>query len=205
MKKLIIVTCSTILLCASACQSSSDNEVVEGYQSFGTGNNKKSNTQAVTAPPLNVQKLAEVGNPNLQRNPEHGQPGHRCDLPVGSLLNGAPEPAQASSDNNAAAAQTQAASPSVNAGASIPVTSNANAAAVKTAPGMNPPHGQPNHRCDIPVGSPLNSAPGNKVASSQTPAGMNPPHGQPGHRCDIAVGAPLNSKPIKTTPTPAVK
>ena len=26
-----------------------------------------------------------------------------------------------------------------------------------TAPGMNPPHGQPNHRCDIPVGAPLNS------------------------------------------------
>ena len=25
----------------------------------------------------------------------------------------------------------------------------------KTAPGMNPPHGQPNHRCDIAVGAPL--------------------------------------------------
>jgi hypothetical protein len=26
-----------------------------------------------------------------------------------------------------------------------------------TAPGMNPPHGQPGHRCDIAVGAPLNS------------------------------------------------
>jgi hypothetical protein len=28
-----------------------------------------------------------------------------------------------------------------------------------TAPGMNPAHGQPGHRCDIPVGQPLNSKP----------------------------------------------
>lgn len=26
-----------------------------------------------------------------------------------------------------------------------------------TKPGMNPPHGQPGHRCDIAVGAPLNS------------------------------------------------
>src|SRR6188474_1027285 len=30
----------------------------------------------------------------------------------------------------------------------------------KTAEGMNPPHGQPGHRCDIAVGAPLNSPPG---------------------------------------------
>jgi hypothetical protein len=29
----------------------------------------------------------------------------------------------------------------------------------KVAPGMNPAHGQPNHRCDIAVGEPLNSKP----------------------------------------------
>lgn len=90
--------------------------------------------------------------------------------------------------------------------------------------GMNPAHGQPNHRCDIAVGAPLNSPPGksasvpnptvpnpgSKVAvpaviQSNTPTvvtkpGMNPPHGQAGHRCDIAVGAPLNSPPSKATP-----
>lgn len=85
-----------------------------------------------------------------------------------------------------------------------------------TAPGMNPPHGQPNHRCDIAVGAPLNSPPGQKPAATPQPQaqpvqpqvqpqmqpqnaapatvtapGMNPPHGQPGHRCDVAVGAPL--------------
>ena len=91
-----------------------------------------------------------------------------------------------------------------------------------TAPGMNPPHGQPGHRCDIAVGAPLNSAP-SKPATVTTPQvvtsptattaktvtapGMNPPHGEPGHRCDIAVGAPLNSpasKPTAPTVVPTV-
>ena len=99
-----------------------------------------------------------------------------------------------------------------------PVTVNNPAAqqiqpqATTTAPGMNPPHGQPNHRCDIAVGAPLNSPPGKNPAQAQAQApvqaqpqmqpqasapavatapGMNPPHGQPGHKCEVAVGAPL--------------
>lgn len=82
---------------------------------------------------------------------------------------------------------------------------------------VNPAHGQLNHRCDIAVGAPLNSAPNkssapvnqmnvqpqastvltSKVSTPKviTAEGMNPPHGEKGHRCDIAVGAPLNSKP----------
>jgi hypothetical protein len=73
---------------------------------------------------------------------------------------------------------------------------------------LNPPHGQPGHRCDIEVGKPLDSKPVQAtIPASTTPqnittlpqpsttlppgANANPPHGQPGHRCDIAVGAPL--------------
>lgn len=88
---------------------------------------------------------------------------------------------------------------------------------------VNPPHGQPNHRCDIAVGAPLNSAPNKNITSVGqanvkpqstqiitsktstskvvTAKGMNPPHGEPGHRCDIAVGAPLNSKPVANAAT----
>ena len=58
---------------------------------------------------------------------------------------------------------------------------------------LNPPHGQPGHRCEIAVGSPLNSP-----ATNQAPAPapepvvrLNPPHGQPGHSCDVPVGSPL--------------
>jgi hypothetical protein len=92
------------------------------------------------------------------------------------------------------------------------------------AVGMNPPHGQAGHRCDIAVGAPLNSQPNksipnptttSSVINSPAPAivktntaavvtkpGMNPPHGQAGHRCDIAVGAPLNSPSNKNVPVP---
>ncbi len=83
-------------------------------------------------------------------------------------------------------------------------------------PALNPPHGEPYHRCDIEVGAPLNSsAPVQNVAppvvqqrapiktnnfdtnpikpaqnNGPKPA-LNPPHGEPHHRCDLEVGAPL--------------
>jgi hypothetical protein len=66
---------------------------------------------------------------------------------------------------------------------------------------LNPAHGQPGHRCDLPVGAPLNGTPATNTQqtpilnSGNTPATgdlkVNPPHGQPGHRCDIKVGDPL--------------
>lgn len=80
----------------------------------------------------------------------------------------------------------------------VPVTNTS------TASNLNPPHGQPGHRCDIEVGKPLDSKPIQAtIPANQTittlpqqanpapGANANPPHGQPGHRCDIAVGAPL--------------
>ena len=103
-----------------------------------------------------------------------------------------------------------------------PVNVTTQTAPQTVAPGMNPAHGQPGHRCDISVGAPLNSKPAaqNNVpatvstapaqasvnvnaptAQQQTVApGMNPAHGQPGHRCDISVGVPLNSKPVAAAP-----
>ena len=82
----------------------------------------------------------------------------------------------------------------------------------KVAPGMNPAHGAPGHRCDIQVGAPLSSPPRKpapqpittpvqqsiqgapailNAPTGNTAVGMNPAHGQPGHKCDVAVGAPL--------------
>ncbi|OJU76500.1 MAG: hypothetical protein BGO09_16395 [Bacteroidetes bacterium 47-18] len=83
--------------------------------------------------------------------------------------------------------------------------------------GTNPAHGQPNHRCDIPEGAPLNTPPGSTMPqptvvpagnatspvsvqpaappAQQTAPGFsgkpNPAHGEPGHRCDLEVGATL--------------
>jgi uncharacterized protein YvpB len=86
-------------------------------------------------------------------------------------------------------------------------------ATATVAAGLNPAHGQPGHRCDIPVGQPLNSKPqpANQTATTVTPPstaplkpdtlfakGLNPAHGYPGHRCDIAVGQPLNTAAKKS-------
>lgn len=143
-------------------------------------------------------------------NPAHGQPNHRCDIPVGAPLN---TPANGA----AAAPQSSQMQPQ-----SVQTVTQSATQKVVTPKGMNPPHGQPNHRCDIAVGAPLNSKPtpvantltpevsasgevsksisvqpplpallSTSSATVATPEGMNPPHGQAGHRCDVAVGAPL--------------
>ncbi|HJW17688.1 MAG TPA: hypothetical protein VJ499_11235, partial [Flavisolibacter sp.] len=135
-------------------------------------------------------------------NPAHGQPGHRCDIAVGDPL-----PASASlpvtSNNFPVTPQ-----PSGNLGSptSIPLTPSNS---LTPTEGVNPAHGKPGHRCDIPVGAPLNSpATKSSVINPTQPTTvnpkLNPAHGQPGHRCDIAVGAPLNSSPVKTNPSTTV-
>ncbi|HEY0356491.1 MAG TPA: hypothetical protein VGC29_09820 [Flavisolibacter sp.] len=81
---------------------------------------------------------------------------------------------------------------------------------------LNPKHGQPGHRCDIPEGAPLNSAVTNPVmpqVNAATPVvsqpapvmaqpaanpnggsvRLNPAHGQPGHDCAVPVGQPLKN------------
>jgi hypothetical protein len=139
-------------------------------------------------------------------NPAHGQPGHRCDIAVGAAL-----PPEGSAPNLKLPTPT---APILNKpvqNTTTPVVQPQAGAAV--AAGLNPAHGQPGHRCDIPVGQPLNSKPppSNQTATTVTPPtttplkpdtlfakGLNPAHGYPGHRCDIAVGQPLNSAPKKS-------
>ena len=58
-----------------------------------------------------------------------------------------------------------------------------------TAPGMNPPHGEPGHRCDIAVGAPLNSAPATPPTGSNPSMAMPPPQVTTG-------GLPVEAKPI---------
>ncbi len=141
-------------------------------------------------------------------NPAHGQPGHRCDISVGAPLSSAtgqaPAPQTAVQTGKPAATTTTTVVNSTSKPASV-------------AKGMNPAHGQAGHRCEIPVGAPLNTpAPKTSTAqptatsgtintpinlnpdnigatntAAETAPGMNPAHGQTGHRCDIAVGAAL--------------
>lgn len=143
-------------------------------------------------------------------NPPHGEPGHRCDIPVGQPLNSKPAQTQATQNvvvNNNGSQTIQIDPNSLQPGKFS--VDNKTGKAIKTAPGMNPPHGQPGHRCDIPVGQPLNSkpvpapqpvqntaqnvpapTPEQSLASSDKPK-LNPAHGEPFHNCSVKVGDPL--------------
>ena len=82
-------------------------------------------------------------------NPQHGQPGHRCEIAVGAPLN-----APVTSNNI---------QPTITPN---PTVTPSNTDTKKIAPkspaataALNPQHGEPGHRCDIAVGAPLNSKP----------------------------------------------
>ena len=82
-------------------------------------------------------------------NPPHGQPKHRCDIPVGAPLN---SPA---AKTTTAPKTTVVTTPAVASGSNVPALLATTPEATPTPEGMNPPHGQPKHRCDIAVGAPL--------------------------------------------------
>jgi hypothetical protein len=111
-----------------------------------------------------VQNNAEV-----MLNPPHGEPFHRCDIPVGAPLDSQP----ASTTRQTTTNQTTTAAPR----AQNPAPSTANnptAPTIENAMRMNPSQ----TRSTTP-------------ANSGTKPRLNPAHGQPWHRCDIAVGSPL--------------
>lgn len=103
---------------------------------------------AVGAPlPSSTPPVAAASAPvpatTRRLNPKHGEPGHRCDISVGAPL---PEAgAQPSAAPSAAPVAAQAA---VVPGQTVAAPGNGS---VK----LNPKHGEPGHRCDIAVGSPL--------------------------------------------------
>lgn len=110
----------------------------------------------------NTGQTQNDNNSGVMLNPPHGQPGHRCEIPVGAPLN---SPAANPVQQPATAAPT-ATAPTIRNNSMAPTIENANritpsqqrstaAPETGTKPANNPPHGQPWHRCDIAVGSPL--------------------------------------------------
>lgn len=112
---------------------------------------------------------AEQNNQEVMLNPPHGEPYHRCDIPVGAPLNSPPANTTRQTTNNpvqANAPRTSNPAPGAVNNPTAPTIENAMrmnpsqasstaAPAAGTKPRLNPPHGQPWHRCDIAVGSPL--------------------------------------------------
>jgi hypothetical protein len=194
---------SVIIDTASSKTNGSDSSLLKSMFERSAGNRN------LTGLPENTTQStssALPGNNNDNLNPAHGQPRHRCEIAVGAPLDSKPETPNPT--------QIQ---PVASASQIVPIN-NASTGNQKVIAGINPAHGQPNHRCDIAVGAPLNSKPTvntsspsniqpaavtttTSVPSTQKVApGMNPAHGQPNHRCDIAVGEPLNSKPTPIAP-----
>lgn len=117
-----------------------------------------------------TQPSAEQNNAEVMLNPAHGEPFHRCDIPVGAPLNSQSVNTTRQTTNNpvqATAPQTSNPAPSAANNPTSPTIENAmrmnpsqarsttTTPSTGTKPRLNPAHGQPWHRCDIAVGSPL--------------------------------------------------
>ncbi len=118
-------------------------------------------TQQVSMPvqntPQTVTQAPVATKPGM--NPPHGQAGHRCDIAVGAPLNSpvAKAATTVATPGKPSFTTTTTSTPnptSTTTPVGTPDLLKANTPVV-TAPGMNPPHGQEGHRCDIAVGQPL--------------------------------------------------
>jgi hypothetical protein len=222
-KKSTVTTPSNIIVPTTGPGSPTTTQPVQVQPNNNTANT--SQPVITTAQPVTTitQPITPVTTSGAGLNPEHGKPGHRCDIAVGAPLNSAP--------TNPTVTPTTPANNNP-----VMVKSNPQPVEVQktfatntptTGAGLNPEHGKPGHRCDIAVGAPLDSKPNATPAITTSPVnntpvtpsiaqpvtpilpgatnttpgtavtGLNPEHGKPGHRCDIAVGAPLNSKPVE--------
>lgn len=119
--------------------------------------NQEQSSSAVTETPAS-QDTSE-GSTQVRLNPPHGEPGHRCEIPVGAPLNSEPR----SSTPQVTTSQPSNSSPNITNNPTAPTIENAQKlnssqprnTSTQNSGKINPPHGQPGHRCDIPVGSPL--------------------------------------------------
>ncbi|MBA3986393.1 MAG: hypothetical protein H0X63_07450 [Flavobacteriales bacterium] len=110
---------------------------------YSCKDNKTTDTTETDAVETTQNQTNTPANGNVALNPAHGEPGHRCEIPVGAPLN------------------DQATTPEIKATKGSPVLMNQNSTAPantnSSTAQLNPAHGQPGHRCEIPVGAPLNN------------------------------------------------
>lgn len=162
MKKILLILglVSTILFvsCKKDVESTTTEETQKSAQPF-SGETWLKQRMGTKSQPQTSQPQSQQAVQNQQTtttapgmNPPHGQPGHRCEIPVGAPLNS--KPAQ----NAQAQKPTPVVSPKPVEKPVMNVNSNSGSATIvgmSTPPGINPPHGQEGHRCDIAVGAPL--------------------------------------------------
>ena len=161
MKHNKIVSAIIALTIVTGCGNSSDEETTTSTPAVPAATNTTISTDTIAKPvqtvvqqpiittvatqPVQTNQLTTATVSKAGLNPEHGKPGHRCDISVGAPLDSKPNQPVVTNPNPQVVTPTQQA----------PATTQP----VAVAPGMNPSHGQPGHRCDIAVGAPLNSKP----------------------------------------------
>ncbi|MFM7054312.1 MAG: hypothetical protein ACKOKB_08750 [Bacteroidota bacterium] len=156
MKKLAILACSSLLFIA--CSSEGDKNP-PATDSIPAINEQATDQVSVSLPDSIASNTASATTGGVKLNPPHGEPGHRCEIEVGKPL---PADGSVPSTPGTATISTPNSAPAITPVPNQPVTVStsptpapAPAAKTATAPGMNPPHGEPGHDCAIPVGSPL--------------------------------------------------
>lgn len=121
-KKLSLIMAVAAFGLLSSCKDEANTEATEP-------------AQTATTPTQNGEQQQTA-----QLNPQHGLPGHRCDIPVGAPLNSTAS-AQQMTTQNTSQNTTQ--------------SSTVSPIRVDQTPRVNPPHGQPGHDCSVPVGAEL--------------------------------------------------
>ncbi len=113
-----------------------------------SSNNAPVENTTTTAP---TTSTAQPGNTagGVALNPPHGEPGHICEIPVGQPLDG-------SGGTTGMNENVITVDPARDAGTSTIITPNAgNSASSGQSGTINPPHGEPGHVCEVPVGQPI--------------------------------------------------
>lgn len=164
MKKAIcLVFISTAAICLSCNNNASGGRseqlqnpnINSSIQPFSSDTVASVNNETISVMPNTTS--SQPGQVTKGLNPAHGQPGHRCDIAVGAPLDSKP------SANTSVTTQPTTTTTPISAPATPPLV---------IKPGINPAHGQPGHRCDIPVGSPLDSKPA--TTTTVTPTTVTP-------------------------------
>lgn len=157
MKNFIVMIFAVAALatsCKNTKKTETENSAVARTATTPVTKSKEDLTSQSSASEKNTvaDNSSTSGKPAL--NPAHGEPYHRCDIAVGAPIdspapvqNAAPQVVQPQSIPNAGF-NTNPISPS----AAPSVSSSAD---IGPKPAINPPHGQPHHRCDLQVGAPL--------------------------------------------------
>lgn len=187
MKNIIIPVCFALLLiaCKNEEKSTTTEEIANTTEEI-IDSETSVETSVEATPENNSDNTAApvmFGNKEVALNPPHGQPGHKCEIPVGAPLDGSggttanpitPQP-QASGSSSLPSNSFFAQKPTA--------TSSQPTQTITTTPQPTP---QP-----TPQSQPATPQPVTQTTEPGFSGKPNPAHGQPGHRCDVAVGATL--------------